>query len=216
MQSMLSEIIDIALRSIAISLSALLLCSLWSIPAAVILSLREFRGRSMLLTLFSSLIAVPTVTIALVLYMILSRRGFFGFLELLFTPYAIIIGEAILITPYLITFLANSLSSNAREAKELAIILGASNREAEIKAIADNIESFLYAMAASFSRAIGELGIALMVGGNLKGFTRVFTTAIALETMRGEFELSMILSIILLAITISINLIITYKGKQKS
>lgn len=211
----MSEIADIAIRSIIISLSALILCSIWSIPASVILSLRDFRGRSMLLTLFSSLIAVPTVTIALVLYMLFSRRGFLGFLDLLFTPYAIIIGEAILITPYLITFLANSLSSSAKETKELAIILGASEKEAELKAITDNIGQFLYAMAASFSRAIGELGIALMVGGNLKGFTRVFTTSIALGTMRGEFELSMILSIILLLITISINFAITYKGKGK-
>ncbi|MEM4311951.1 MAG: ABC transporter permease [Nitrososphaerales archaeon] len=209
---MIGEILDIVSRTILISLSSLALCSLWSIPSSVLISMRDFKGKRTLLTITSSLVAIPTVTIGLILYMLLSRSGPFGYFDLLFTPFAIVIGEAIFLTPYLITFLSTSLMALGKEIKELAITLGASARQADLKVLQEGINVVLYSLAATFSRGIGELGIALMVGGNLKGFTRVLTTAIALETFKGEFELGLVLSLILILITLSINFLIIFKG----
>jgi len=209
------EVLDITLRSLLITSGALLLCSSWSIPIAVTVALKEFRGKWIILNSFSSLVGIPTVTIGLILYIIFSRRGPLGSLDLLFTPWSMMVGQAILLTPYLITFLSNSLMALGKDIKELALILGATELQANWKVIRESSSILLSSLASTFSRGIGELGVALMVGGNLEGYTRVLTTAIALETIKGEFELSLTLSLILLLITLGMNFIINFKGFKR-
>jgi tungstate transport system permease protein len=201
----------IILRSIAVSGLATLLAAGWSIPIAVLIGLKSFRGRFLVKSLFNTLMGVPTVALGLILYLLLSRSGPLGFLHLLYTPTAMIIGQSLLITPLLISFVTNSIESVEPEIKELALTLGASEIRVSITVLTESLSSTILAITSGFNRAIAELGVALMVGGNIRNLTRVLTTTIALETSRGELSLSIALAIILLLIvgvlSFSINLI---------
>lgn len=204
-------LLEIILRSIAVSGLATLLAAGWSIPIAVTVGLKSFRGRFFVKSLFNTLMGVPTVALGLVLYLLLSRSGPLGFLHLLYTPTAMIIGQSLLITPLLISFVTNSIESVEPEIKELALTLGASKIRASITVLAESLSTTILAITSGFNRAIAELGVALMLGGNIRNLTRVLTTTIALETSRGELSLSIALAIILLLIvgvlSFSINLI---------
>jgi len=201
----------IILRSIAVSGLATLLAAGWSIPIAVLIGLKSFRGRFLVKSLFNTLMGVPTVALGLILYLLLSRSGPLGFLHLLYTPTAMIIGQSLLITPLLISFVTNSIESVEPEIKELALTLGASEIRVSITVLTESLSSTILAITSGFNRAIAELGVALMVGGNIRNLTRVLTTTIALETSRGELSLSIALAIILLLIvgvlSFSINMI---------
>lgn len=153
-----------------------------------------------------ALIGVPTVLIGLLLYMLLSSSGPLGVLGLLYTPYAIIIGEAILITPLIISVSYRVMSKTWSTFGELALTLGASESQTMSLVLKESLPGILAATVMGFSRAMGELGIALMVGGNIRGYTRVITTAIALEVSRGEFETAVTLGIMLVALVIAISL----------
>jgi len=204
-------LIEIALRSVAVSSLATVLAACWSIPFGVLLGLGEFRGRLVVRGVFNALLGVPTVTLGLVLYLLLSRSGPLGFLHLLYTPWAIIVGQAILITPLVVSFVASALEAADPEIRGLALTLGASEAQANLTVLRESIDGVLLAVTASFNRAIAELGVALMLGGNIRGTTRLLTTAIALETSRGELALSIALAAVLLvlvaAMSLSMNLI---------
>jgi tungstate transport system permease protein len=207
-------VIEITLRSLLVSGMATLLASLWSIPLGALIGLREFSGRRMLRGLFNSLMGVPTVTLALLLYLLFSREGFLGFLRLLYTPMAMALGQSILITPIIICFVYNTLESVDREIRLLALTLGATERQAILKVLREAVGGLILAVTSGFNRAISELGVALMLGGNIRGATRVFTTAIALETSRGEFTLSLALALILLSVVALINLATSIVGRR--
>lgn len=201
MSQVFSEILDVALRSLYISGSATLLSASWSIPAAYLLSLRK-RIR-ILEAVIEALVGIPTVLLGLLLFLLLSSAGPLGFLKLLYTPQAIIIGQAILITPLMISACYRALRSVAASYLELALSLGANKFQAMILVLRESAPGVIASAIMGFSRAVGELGIAMMIGGNIKGFTRVMTTAIAVDVARGEFESAIILGLILLALTIS-------------
>jgi len=204
-------VIEITTRSILISGTATLLSALWGTPIGMILALKRFRGRIILKSLFNALLGIPTAALGLILYLIFSRSGPLGFLEILYSPVAIIIGQAILITPITVSFVTSAIESVDPEIRDLARTLGASETQASLAVLGESSSDFILAIVASFNRAIAELGIALMVGGNIRGITRVLTTTIALSTTRGEVILAIALAIILLAIvtivTLCINLI---------
>jgi len=204
-------VIEITLRSVLVSGSATLLSALWGIPIATILGLCRFRGKFFLKGLFNALLGIPTVTLGLVLYLFLSKSGPLGFLQILYDPTGIMFGQAILITPIIISFTASAIESVDPEIKDLAKTLGASELEASMAVLKESLSGVVLAVTASFNRAIAELGVALMVGGNISGRTSVLTTTIALETSKGNIALAIALTIILLiivsALTISINLI---------
>jgi tungstate transport system permease protein len=202
-----SQVLEITLRAIYVSGIATILSCLWSLPIGVLIGLGSFKGRFILKNIFSSLIGFPTVALGLVLYLILSKSGPLGMFRLLYTPTAIIIGQAILITPIIVSFVASAIQSVDQEIMLLAKTLGASDLEASIVMLKESLKGVILAISASFSRAIAELGVALMLGGNIKGLTRVFTTAIALETAKGEIALSIALTIILLAIVFLVNFV---------
>ena len=207
----MSEILDITLRSIHISATATLLATLWSLPLGTIIALKNFLAKQLIKGIFNALMGMPTVALGLILYLLLSSSGPLGSLDILFTPLAIIIGQALLITPILISLTTNVVESVDPEIKDLAKTLGASETEASLTILAESKTGVILALIASFTRAFAELGVALSVGANLRGGTRILTTAIAMEVQRGQIHQSLTLTAILLtivfAITITTNLL---------
>lgn len=207
-------LVEITLRSLAVSGLATILACLWSIPLGILIGLKEFRGRGLLRGLFNSLMGLPTVTLGLILYLLISRAGPLGALRLLYTPWAIVIGQSTLITPILVSFVASALEAVDPEVRRLALTLGASEARADLTVLEESLGRVLLAVTAGFNRAIAELGIALMLGGNIRGVTRVLTTAIALETSRGELALSIALAIVFMVIVVGVNLMVSLaKGR---
>jgi len=204
-------VVEISLRSILISASAIMLSGLWGLPIATILGIKRFRGRFLVKGFFNAMLGIPTVALGLVLFLFFSNSGPIGFLRLLYSPIAMIIGQAILVTPLTVSFITSAIESVDPEIKDLAKTLGASEAEASIAVLKESMNGVVLAIVASFNRAIAELGVVLMVGGNIDHLTSVLTTTIAMETNKGNIELSIALAIILLLIvftlSISVNLI---------
>lgn len=201
-------LLDITLRSLFVSGSATLLALLWSLPIALTISMREFKGKHLATSTFNALIGVPTVALGLTLFILFSRRGPLGPLHLLYTPTGMIVGQAILITPIIVSFMISALESVDPEIKDLARTLGASERQTSFAVLSEARKGSTLAVVAAFNRAIAELGVAMMIGGNIYGYTRVLTTTIALETARGEIMLCLQLMVILLAIVFCLTLVI--------
>jgi tungstate transport system permease protein len=199
------DLFEITVRSIAVSGSATLLAGLWGIPLGIFIGLKKFYGRSLAKGFFNAMLGMPTVSLGLILYLLFSRAGSLGFLHLLYTPTAVILGQSILITPIIVSFVASAIESVDPEIRDLAKTLGASETQASITVLGESMSGVLLAVIASFNRAISELGVALMLGGNLRNLTRVMTTAISLETARGELELGISLTLILLSIVFVLN-----------
>ena len=203
--TMETEIVEIAVRTIAVSGAATLLAALWGLPLGILLGLKRFRGRRIIVGFFNTMMGLPAVALGLLLYLLFSQSGPLGFLHLLYTPLVIALGQAVLITPITVSFTINSIEAIDPEIKDLATTLGASETEASVAVLKESIGGVLLAVAASFNRAMAELGVAIMVGGNLRGLTRVLTTSITLETTRGELLLGVALTIILLVIVFAVN-----------
>ncbi|MGC8817320.1 MAG: ABC transporter permease [Candidatus Hadarchaeum sp.] len=204
---MSEQLLDIVLRSIWISGTALLLSLIWSLPISFALGLKRFRGRGTIISFFNAMLGVPTVALGLFLYLIFSRRGALGILGILYTPTAIIIGQAVLITPILVSLLTNAIESVEPKIRDLARTLGASECQASLAVLKEARKGGILAGISAFNRAIAELGIALMLGGNIQGLTRVMTTQIALGVNRGELMLSIEATAVLLIIVFSLTLI---------
>ncbi|MFH1821431.1 MAG: ABC transporter permease [Methanobacteriota archaeon] len=197
---MSEQLLDIVLRSIWISVTALLLSLLWSLPIALTIGLKKFRGRETLITFFNAMLGIPTVALGLFLYMMLSNRGALGLFGLLYTPAAVMIGQAVLITPILVSLLTSAIETVDPKIRDLARTLGASENQASLAVLKEARKGGILAGVAAFNRAIAELGIALMLGGNIMGLTRVMTTQIALGVNRGEIMLSIEVTAVLLSI----------------
>jgi len=199
------EILQIVALSLAVSGAATLLASLAAIPASLFLALKEFRGKRLLVGLVNTAMSVPAVLIGLLVYGLVTRRGPLGSLQLLFTPGAMILAQALLAFPLITALALAALKGIARDARDLALSLGANRRQLDADVIRQGRFAFLTALIAGFSRVIGETGMTLMVGGNIKGQTRVLTTAISLETMKGNFEIGIALGIVLLLAALAVN-----------
>lgn len=196
---------QITVRSLYISGTATLLSVLWSLPLGMLIGMKTFLGKQLIKGIFNALIGMPTVALGLILYLLFSRSGALGFLHLFPTLQAIIIGQAILITPIIVSLTASAVESVDPEIKDLAKTLGASEIEASLAVLRESRSGVILAVIASFNRALAELGIALAVGANIRGKTQVLTTVIAMEVNRGEITYSITLMVILLAIVFSIN-----------
>ncbi len=207
-------LVEITLRSLTISGLATIAASLWSIPLGALIGLGKFRGRLVLRGVFNALLGVPTVTLGLVLYLLISKSGPLGFLRLLYTPTAIILGQAVLITPIIVSFVANSVEAVDPDVRNLALTLGSTEIEAVLAVLNESMEGVLLSVTAGFNRALAELGIALMVGGNIRGVTRMLTTYIALETNRGEVAIGIAFAVILLTIVAAVNLSMNFLQRR--
>lgn len=209
------EVIEITIRSLYISISATLIASLIAIPIGGMIYYYEFRGKRTIVNLIQTLYSVPTVLVGLFLFLLISQQGPFGPLNLLFTPTGMIIGQVLLIMPILIGFTITALIGVSTHIKELAISLGASASQTIVTIIKEARYAIMGAVILGFGRAISEVGVAILIGGNIRGFTRVFTTTISLETSKGNIELSIALGFILLFIALIINFLLNYlQGRE--
>jgi tungstate transport system permease protein len=197
---------EVTIRSLIVSGTAVLIATLWSVPIALFLGTKIFRGKIFLTGFFAAMIGIPTVGLGLILYLVFSKAGPLGILHLLYTPTAIILGEAILITPLIVSLATHAIADVDPEVMSLAKTLGASEARASIAVLKEASNGILLAGIAGFNRAIAELGIAQLVGGNISGLTEVLTTGIALETARGDLELSIAWTIILLTAVFGITI----------
>lgn len=209
-------VMEITLRSVYVSGLATVLASSWSLPLGVAIALKNFRGKRPVKGLFNTLLGMPTVALGLLLYLTLSRSGPLGFLQLLYSPMAIALGQAILVTPIIVSFTVSAIESVDLEIRNLARTLGASELQAALAVLGEAVGGVALAVTASFNRAIAELGVALMVGGNIRGVTRVLTTTIALETARGEVVLGIALTIVLLLVVFSLSLAVNLAGRRRA
>ena len=208
------EVYRITGLSLYVSALAVVLATLWSIPIATILGLKSFRGRRFIRGSFNAFIGVPTVVLGLVFYLLFSRSGPLGFFQLLYTPLLISIGQAVLITPILISFITSAIESIDLDLRDLARTLGSTEIQASFSILREASGGVILAILAGFNRAFAELGIAMMVGGNIYHRTRVLTTAIALETGKASISQSIALGVILVGIVYILNITISYLRKR--
>ncbi len=202
------EVLEIAGRSLRISGTACLLASLICLPLGSLIHFRHFRGKRVLINIIQTLFSVPAVVIGLLLLVVFSRAGPLGELGILFTPAAMVVGQMILIIPLLLGLTISALSGVSKETADTAISLGASEFQTIWLVLREAKYAVLAAVIMGFGRAISEVGCALMVGGNIKGATRIITTAIALEAGKGELELAIALGAILLFLALIINIVL--------
>jgi len=198
------------LLSLFISGTAAVLAFLWGTPIAMIIALKSFRGKVLLKSLLNALVGMPTVALGLILYMIFSRSGPLGFLRLLYTPTAVIIGEAILVTPIVVSLAITAIEAVDPEIMNLARTLGASEAQASTLVLKEASNGLFSAGVTAFNRAIAELGVALMVGGNI-----VLTTRIATQ-INFDIALSLALTVVLLMVIFTANFIAyVFKRRRK-
>jgi tungstate transport system permease protein len=204
------QVLSATTISLRVSMLATLLCTIVGLPIGLLLATRRFRGRQLTITLLNTMMAIPTVVIGLFVYSLLTRRSLFGSMDLLFTQTAMVIGQTMLGLPLLISLTASAFNSLDRSVRDTAITLGADRVRIWTTMIWEGRFALVAAVSATFGRLIGEVGIAMLVGGNIAGQTRNITTALALETSKGEFSRAMALGIILLLLALCVNFLLRY------
>lgn len=200
-----AELWGIVWVSVKVCGLALVLASPPAIMLGFVLASFSFPGRRLLIIAVQTLLALPTVVIGLILYMLLSRQGPFGTMHLLFTQEAMVIGEAVLAFPILAALTLSAVQGIDSRVAETARTLGAGRFRTATTMLLEVRFAVMAAMVAGFGRVISEIGCAMMVGGNIAGVTRNITTAIALETSKGEFVQGIALGIVLVVIALAIN-----------
>lgn len=191
--------------SLFVSVTATLLASTIGISLGIPVSLKNFRLKGILMRVTDSLMSLPPVLMGLIVYLLLSKSGPLGGLQLLFTPAAMIIAQTLLIIPIVFGLTCSTLSKTAQEVKKTCLSLGGQRRDIFVTIIKESKMQILTLVTVAFGRAISEVGAVMMVGGNIKGHTRVMTTFIALETGKGNFTGAIIIGIVLLCISFLIN-----------
>ena len=202
------EVYTVVWTSLQISIVAVTLAALFGIPLGILVVLRDFPGKRLLQQVLNTLMALPTVVVGLLLYGLLTRQGILGDLGLLYTIGAIIIGQTLLILPIIWNLSIAAASSADPRLLPTSQALGASTLQQGTMYLNEVRFALAAALVAGFGRAIGEVGIAMMLGGNIEGFTRTMTTAIALETSKGEFEFALALGILLLVTAFLVNFVV--------
>jgi tungstate transport system permease protein len=200
------EVLSAVGTSLYTSLAATLLAALFGIPAGVIIGLGRFPGRRLAMTLLNTLMALPTVVVGLVLFGLFSRQGPLGPLGLLFTPWAMIAGQVVLAIPIVANYSVAAVAGADPRILPTALTLGAGRLRGACQLLLEVRFGMMAAIVAGFGRVIGEVGVAMMLGGNIRGTTRTMTTAIALETSKGEFAFGLALGIVLMIVALVINL----------
>jgi tungstate transport system permease protein len=200
------DVMEAAGRSLWISATSCAISMLICLPLGSLIHFRSFPGKRLLVSVIQTLFSLPTVAVGLLVFVFISRAGPLGELGLLFTPAAIVVGQVILISPIMLGLIISALSGVDRAVTETATSLGATRVQAAIVNIREAKYAIVTALIMGFGRAISEVGLSLMVGGNIKGYTRTITTAISLETSKGELELAIALGMILIFIALVINI----------
>ncbi|TYB90083.1 ABC transporter permease [Oceaniovalibus sp. ACAM 378] len=211
-----SDLIEISLRSLHVSLTALLFACAIAFPLGTYLAVQRFRHRRTVISVLNALMGLPPVVVGLIVYVFLSRSGPLGVLGLLFTPTAMIIAQVIIITPLIASITHQAMRDLWADYHDLLISLNATKRQRIATLIIDGRRNLLTAALAGFGRAIGEVGAIMIVGGNIDHATRVLTTAIALETGKGDFALALGLGFVLIALALLVNLSIHWLSRTES
>ncbi|WP_083099250.1 ABC transporter permease [Pseudophaeobacter leonis] len=211
-----SDLVEITLRSLRVTLTALAIAAVIALPLAALLSVRRFRLRRTTIAVLNALMGLPPVVVGLIVYVFLSRSGPFGVFGLLFTPTAMIIAQVIIIVPLVASIAHQSLRELWSDYHDLLISMNASQVQRVKALLWDGRRALLTAALAGFGRAIGEVGAIMVVGGNIDHATRVLTTAIALETGKGDFAMALGLGFVLIAMAIMVNLAIHWLGHTET
>ncbi|MDN7011646.1 ABC transporter permease subunit [Methanoculleus sp. FWC-SCC3] len=207
------DVMAIAARSIIISLTATIIATLFAVPLGAAINFGTFPGKKSLINLIQTLYSLPTVVVGLLIFLLISRVGPFGFLRLLFTPTAMVIAQTVLVLPIMTGLTISALSGVDPVIRDTLYSLGATRLQFLINIMKEARFAILAAVAVGFGRAISEVGAAILVGGNIMASsfassTRVLTTAISLETSMGNISQSIALGIVLLVIALGVNLAI--------
>lgn len=211
-----ADLVEITLRSLRVTLSALAVASLIAFPLAALISVRRFRLRRITIAVLNALMGLPPVVVGLTVYVLLSRSGPFGVFGLLFTPAAMIIAQVIIIVPLIASIAHQSLRELWGDYHDLLISLNSTKWQRIQALLWDGRRALLTAALAGFGRAIGEVGAIMIVGGNIDHATRVLTTAIALETGKGDFALALGLGFVLIGLALTVNLLIHWLSHTES
>ena len=205
-----TEVYSAVSVSLQVSGAAMVICAALGIPVGLFLATTRFPGRQVLLTLIHTLMAMPTVVVGLFVYAFLTRRSVLGPLDLLFTRKAMVIGEVLLALPIVIALTHTAISSLDRSVRDTAQSLGASGTGVAVTMLWEGRFALIAAVTAGFGRVIGEVGVSMILGGNIAAHTRNVTTAIALETSKGEFAFAMALGLVLLSLALGVNFLLRH------
>src|SRR5881409_2531166 len=200
-----SRLVEIVLLSQRVSLSAVAISALLGLPMGAAIAVSRFPGRQTVIVVLNALMGLPPVVVGLLVYLLLSRAGPLGALGILFTPSAMVFAQSILILPIVAALSRQAIEDAWREYEEQLRSLGAGRLSAALTLLWDTRFSLLTTILAGFGRAAAEVGAVMIVGGNIDGVTRVMTTAIALETSKGDLPLALGLGMVLLAIALALN-----------
>jgi len=201
----LKEIVGLSLM---VSLSAVAIAATMAIPFGALLAVGRFPGRRAIIVITSALMGLPPVVVGLVVYLMLSRAGPLGVFGLLYTPTAMIIAQTILVTPLIASLAREAMADLEAQYRPYLVSLGMGTLARTATLIVDARASLATAVLAGFGRAIAEVGAVILVGGNIDHVTRVMTTAIALETSKGELALALALGIVLVLISVAVNALV--------
>ena len=199
------QLVGIVGLSLQVSLTAVFLAALIGLPLGALLAVERFRGRQVLIVLLNALMGLPPVVVGLVVYLLLSRAGPLGQFGILFTPAAMVVAQTILIFPIVAALSRQVIEDAWQEYREQLRSLGAGSMTSALTLIWDTRFSLVTIVLAGFGRAAAEVGAVMIVGGNIDGVTRVMTTAIALETSKGDLPLALGLGVILISLVLALN-----------
>ena len=200
------DLVEISLRSLQVTATATLIASAIGLPLGAWLAVKRFRFRRGAVALLNALMGLPPVVVGLMVYILLSRSGPLGVLGLLFTPTAMIIAQALIITPLIASISHQAVRELWADYHDLLISMNATRGQRMRALLWDGRRSLMTAALAGFGRAIGEVGAVMIVGGNIDHATRILTTAIALETGKGDFAMALALGFVLIALAVLVNL----------
>ena len=209
------EILLAVILSIAVSGSAVMISIAIGLPLGATIGLKNFKGKAALITFINALMGIPPVLGGLLVFLLLSRTGPLGFLQLLFTPEAMVIAQVVIVTPIITGLVQSSVSNVDRKVKDMAISLGASQRQLTLTILREARRGIISAVVVGFGRAISEVGAILMVGGGIRFLTRNLTVGLFLAVELGELSLALSLGIILLVISFAVNLFLTYLQRRE-
>jgi tungstate transport system permease protein len=199
------DLLAIVALSLQVSLGAVAIATVLGLPIGAAVAVGKFPGRQAVIVLLNALMGLPPVVVGLLVYLLLSRAGPLGALGILFTPAAMVIAQTILILPIIAALSRQAVEDAWQEYREQLISLGAGGWSAALTLVWDIRFSLFTAVLAGLGRALAEVGAVLIVGGNIDGVTRVMTTAIALETSKGDLPLALGLGIVLVALILFLN-----------
>ena len=200
---------EIVLLSLQVSLSSVAVASVFALPFGATVAVAEFPGKRAVVTTLNALLGLPAVVVGLAVYLLLSRSGPLGAFGILFTPSAMVVAQAILVFPLLAALTRQVVADAWGESRDPLQSLGAGAWTSALALLVDVRYTLVTIVLAGFGRAIAEVGAVMIVGGNIDGVTRVMTTAIALETSKGDLPLAVGLGIVLLAIVFALNIAAT-------